>query len=112
MNEFFALFCIIAPLIAILPVIAMVKQNMQAAALEAAKAELKEQARERALAIREAKAIRDAELHNAKLAAEHNKVVLQDAKLEIEALKLRELQFKTRHMTVQPFEPVNHEPGV
>lgn len=109
MNEFTVMFCI-APLVVgvglpFLYVVGYLHNIIAKAAQEDAKA----QARERALRIREAKACHDAQLHEAKLAAEHNKVVLQDAKLELELLKIKEQKFKTRHMREVPFEPVGYE---
>lgn len=109
MNEFTVLFCILPVMVGVgLPFLYVVGYLNNILA-KAAQENAKEQARERALRIREAKAARDLELHQAKLAAEHNKVVLQDIKLEIEKLKAKELQFKTRHMREVPFEVTGYE---
>lgn len=98
MNDFTALLCL-APLAVGVGIPALyVFSLIRNAALKAAKRDLQEQARERALQVREAAALRAAQLHEAKLARENNLVVLQDAKLEIEKLKLKELEYKTRHM--------------
>lgn len=98
MNILTALFCIAPPLVVGLIIIAYITQTLQAAALKNAKTTLAEQARERALIVREAAALRAAQLHEAKIARENNLVVLQDLKMDAEKLKIKELEYKTRHM--------------
>lgn len=67
------------------------------------------QAQARTLELRQADADRRAQLHEARIARENNAVVLQEAKLELEQLKIRK-EMREQGLTAEPFTPDEFTP--
>lgn len=99
MNEFTLLFCWLPIAMAVgivsLPILGVLSKLSSARAKQA-ETQARADARERALKIKEGDAERKAALHEAKMAVENNKAVLQDIKIEAEKLRLLKLEREAR----------------
>jgi hypothetical protein len=98
------LFCILPILIALMPYVLVALQTYAAILAEAQREELH---RQRIAAIQEKTATAQA-LREAKIAKEHNAVMLQEVKLENELLKQQQLKQKLG-LTAEEFTPRDYE---
>lgn len=109
MNIFEFIFCGV-PLGVVGLVCLMFLQQIAHIRGKAAAEQEKREQRARALQLKEDAAELRRQLHEAKLAEAYNKVVLQDSRIELEQLKIRQIKRNQGLLTEQTFEAKDYPP--